>query len=332
MSDSGVTVYVDGESKIVSATSPLYAGVVAAIQADDEDALRTAVNVKETVVRSSNGNITLEDGTLLYKGEPLRHAIKNRIVKMLNGGFDVTPLVNFLDNLMENPSNRAVNETYGFLEACNLPITPDGCFLAYKMIRDDYTDIYTGTMDNSVGQTVTVPRNEVDEDSERTCSYGLHVCSQAYLGHYGRRGNDDRIVVTKVNPADVVAVPSDYDNSKMRVCGYDVVDELTWDDTLPTGFTADFDDVVTDDEDVADDVVDDTCDDDSDLDALNDLGGTLDSKQPLSSRTHLTAQDVRDIRVMLANDKTLTEIANEFDVSPRTVGRIRDGERYADVV
>ena len=306
-SDSGVTVYVDGDSKIISCTSPLYVGVMEAIRNDDLDAVRTAVNVKETIVKSSNGNISLDDGTLMYKGDPLRHALKNRIVKMLNGGFDVSPLVNFLDNLMENPSFRSVNETYGFLEACNLPITPDGCFIGYKMIRNDYTDIYTGTMDNSVGKTVSVNRNEVDEDSENTCSFGLHVCSQAYLGHYGRSGDTDRVVAVKVNPRDVVAVPADYDNSKMRVSSYDVVDELGWDTKLPTGFTDAYDEIVTDSDDLVEDVVDDVCDDDSDLDVLNDVGATLPTtlNQPLSNSTNLTGQDVIDIRQWLAEGKTL---------------------------
>jgi hypothetical protein len=50
----------------------------------------------------------------------------------------------------------------------------------------------------------------------------LHVCSQSYLGHFG----GDRVIVCKINPKDVVSVPADYNNAKMRVCRYEVVSEL----------------------------------------------------------------------------------------------------------
>jgi hypothetical protein len=123
---------------------------------------------------------------------------------------------------MENPSFRAVSELYDFLEASQLPITEDGCFLAYKRIRSDYTDVHSGSFDNSIGQVVSMPRNEVDEDKDRTCSAGLHFCSRAYLPHFC----GDRIVVLKINPADVVAIPSDYNNAKGRACRYEVIQEL----------------------------------------------------------------------------------------------------------
>ncbi len=67
-----------------------------------------------------------------------------------------------------------------------------------------------------------MPRNEVDENSEVTCSQGLHVASYSYMDHYP----GERIVICKVNPKDVVAVPADYNNAKMRVSGYEVVGEV----------------------------------------------------------------------------------------------------------
>lgn len=77
-------------------------------------------------------------------------------------------------------------------------------------------------MDNSVGKVLEMPRNMVDEDKNRTCSAGLHFCSYDYLAHFG----GERIMVLKINPKDVVAIPADYNNSKGRTCRYEVVDEL----------------------------------------------------------------------------------------------------------
>ena len=128
---------------------------------------------------------------------------------------------------MENPSLRAVEELYGFLEVCMLPITEDGHFLAYKKVRSDFKDIYSGTMDNSVGQVLDMPRNSVDEDKDRTCSSGLHFCAKSYLSHFGSwNSSGNRVVVVKINPRDVVAIPSDYNNAKGRTCRYEVVDVL----------------------------------------------------------------------------------------------------------
>ena len=141
---------------------------------------------------------------------------------MYQDGFDINPMVKFMENLMTNPSKRAVDELYGFLEKGNLPLTEDGCFIAYKKVRDDYKDVYSGTFDNSVGQVVTMERNEVDEDKNRTCSVGLHFCSKEYLNHFGGQ----RVMLLKINPRDVVSIPADYNDSKGRCCRYEVIGEV----------------------------------------------------------------------------------------------------------
>jgi hypothetical protein len=86
-------------------------------------------------------------------------------------------------------------------------------------------DCASNTFDNSPGKTVTMPRNQVDEDDQRTCSAGLHVCSKSYIGHFG--SGSDRIVSVKVHPRDVVSIPVDYNDAKMRTCGYVVLEDVT---------------------------------------------------------------------------------------------------------
>jgi hypothetical protein len=138
----------------------------------------------------------------------------------------VQKLLKFLENLMLNPSYRAVNELYGFLKATDIELTDDGHFMAWKKVGPTYMDIHSNTMLNKPGTEVRVPRNMVDEDSSRTCSHGLHVCSKSYLGQFGS-ASGNRVVRVKVNPADVVAIPKDYNNTKMRCAGYFVVDDVT---------------------------------------------------------------------------------------------------------
>ena len=158
----------------------------------------------------------------------VNNSLSSRVIDMVRqGDKGVSTLLNFMEKLMENPSRRAVNELYGFLQANDIVIAEDGDFYAWKKVRNDYFDIHSGTMDNSPGNRLRVARNMVDEDSTQTCSYGLHVCSKSYLPNFGGGAGSSRVLKVKVNPADVVAVPADYHNAKMRTAGYTVLEDVT---------------------------------------------------------------------------------------------------------
>jgi hypothetical protein len=219
---SQVTVVIGSKPHVVSKSHPMYQRVVDAIKANDWETVDSIIDPKKMVLDYGNGNIAIEGDKLFWKDEEFHSSLSVRMIRMLQDGFDIKPMVAFMENLMLNPSKRAVTELYGFLEKNNLPITPDGSFLAYKKIRQDYKDVHSGTMDNSVGKVVEMERNKVDDDQNRTCSTGLHFCSRDYLNHFG----GERIVIVKINPRDVVAIPNDYNDSKGRACRYEVVDEI----------------------------------------------------------------------------------------------------------
>jgi len=196
-----------------------------------EDAFKEAadlIDLKTTVSTMVSGSdIVLNGNELTYQGFPVRGTLGRRLIDMYRKGYNAKPLEAFLRNLMTNPSERAVNELYDFLESSKLPITDDGYFLAYKSVRDNFTDHHTGKMDNSVGAVVEMPRNQVDEDKDRTCSRGLHFAAHEYAkGFCG-----GRMVILKINPRDVVSIPSDYNNQKGRACKYEILEEVKRDDT-----------------------------------------------------------------------------------------------------
>lgn len=219
---NNVVVVIKNKPHTISKTHITYQRVVDAIKAADWQTVENIIDPKKVVLNYGNGNVAIQGDKLFWKGDEMHGAIVKRMVQMLQEGFPVEPLVNFMDNLMANPSYRSVNELYGFLEKNNLPITPDGHFLAYKKVRDDYKDVYSGKFDNSVGQIVEMERNQVNDDARQTCSAGLHFCSEGYLGHFGGA----RVMILKINPRDVVSIPTDYDNSKGRACRYEVVGEV----------------------------------------------------------------------------------------------------------
>ena len=227
-SDS-LTVYLEGKSYTINKQAHTYELVLNAVKVGNIPALKQALEVKKAITNmlsKSSDKVRIENNKIFYMDREVQGLISSRIFEMLRLELDVKPMVLFLENLMSNPSKRAVDELFGFLEACTLPITPDGHFLAYKRVRNDYFDCHSGTLDNSVGNIVELPRNMVDEDSSRTCSTGLHACSYSYLKHF----NGARIVAVKINPKDVVSVPKDYNNSKLRCCRYEVVEEIELND------------------------------------------------------------------------------------------------------
>lgn len=224
-----ISLMIDGSMKPVDSSHRNYEAIKTALKAKEWDIIPGLVNIVDKVQASLESSgvsaITIENGVVKYNGVTLHNVLTDRMVQMSYDGFDIGHLAKFLENLMENPSYRAVNELYGFLEAGSIPITENGTFLAYKKVRENYMDIHSGTFDNSIGVVCKMPRNMVDEDSSRTCSTGLHVCSYDYLDSFGSC-NNDRVVICEVNPRDVVAIPQDYNNTKMRCCEYKVIGEV----------------------------------------------------------------------------------------------------------
>ena len=232
-----ITVLIEGKTHSVSQDSPLFEAVCIAVKNEDLDSVSRLFNVKQCLADYSAGSIKLVNGELLYRDQLIHSALSARIVQSFNDGFDVGPMCKFMEKLYRNPDPDAIDGLWGFLESCNLPITAEGKFVAYKMVSSDFLDLYTHKIDNSPGTTVKVDRSEVEKAPEKTCSRGLHFASRYYIeaGNYGSRAKGDRLVVVEIDPADVVSIPIDYKFAKGRCCGYKVLGEIDWETELPAG-------------------------------------------------------------------------------------------------
>jgi hypothetical protein len=231
--NGSVTLYLKGECLTVAPDHPNYNKIIDAIKAGDFSQIESLVNVAKAVSNYTAGRVSIDNGQIFYNGFAVHSTLTDRIIKMMAEGFKFDHMIKFLENLMQNPSKRAVDETYWFLENYGLPITEDGCFLAYKAVRNNYTDIYSGKFNNSIGSVVSMPRNMVDDNYGMDCSNGLHVGALDYVVGYGhfKKGEavpagGNRLLLVKVNPADVVSVPKYEGHTKMRVCQYTVVSEI----------------------------------------------------------------------------------------------------------
>ncbi|AGB06819.1 protein rIIB [Vibrio phage VH7D] len=222
-----VSFTVDGQAYSADITAPNYSKIVEALLDNDGATAVELLDVAKGIEEFMLGNVKVKGGVVKYKDLDIDGGMTGRILEAMEDGdkTQVTKLVKFFENLIENPSRRAVEELYGFLEAADIELTDDGHFLAYKKIRDNYKDIHSNKMCNKPGTRVWMLRHQVNDNKDQTCSAGLHVCSKGYLPHFGGAAGN-RVVLCKVNPRDVVSVPSDYNNTKLRCSEYLVLKEL----------------------------------------------------------------------------------------------------------
>jgi len=224
-----VTVFVDNKLFTVNANETQFNSILEELRqpSPDKDTLLALLSKKEQVSQavSTVGGVTVDDYGVLYHGERVEGLLSDRLLEMLDSGFDAKPWANFLENLMLNPSYNSRNSLYEFLEKYSAPITSDGCFIAFKRVGQNFFDLYSGKFDNSPGKFVSMGRELVDDNTNNTCSAGLHVCADEYLASYCNYG-DNKTIAVAVNPRDVVAVPADYNSTKMRTCAYTVLCEV----------------------------------------------------------------------------------------------------------
>lgn len=222
ITDHNITVNFEGQTHIVPRSDALANQLIDAVKNNKLSEIPKLVSAAKRVESFSKGNFKVVDGEIFVNGVIAPPVLGDKIVKFSNEGLPYQPLVEFAKKLQNNPSFRAVNELFSFLEKNDHPITETGNFIAYKKVRPDFKDIYSGTFDNSPGTVVEMQRNQVNEDANQTCSYGLHVANWDYAkNHFGSQS--DTMLEVEVDPSDVVSVPVDYQNSKMRVCKYKVL-------------------------------------------------------------------------------------------------------------
>lgn len=198
------------------------------IKEDRVDEIVDVFNRKEQKLEEyvEGSGFTLKNGRVVDSdGVELPNVLNDRLRELKEEGFAVTYLVNFWNNLKQNPSYRSREQLFKFLEHNGHPLTDDGHFIAYRGCTSDFKDKHSRTFDNSPGSICTMDRHEVDDDPNRTCSRGLHVAAFTYAKNWA--GRDGKLLKVKVNPRDVVSVPVDYNGEKMRTCRFEVLEECS---------------------------------------------------------------------------------------------------------
>lgn len=212
---NSVVVNFNGKTVSIHKDDPRYKNVLLAIKESRLDTIPDLVDIATTL---SKQGFDVVNNSVQVDGQELPKALSDRIIEFSTQGLPFAPLLKLWDNLKTNPSFNSKQMLYKFLEHNGHPITEDGCFIAYRGVTEDFKDLHTRTFNNNIGSVCEMPRSEVDDNPDNTCSSGLHVACYDYANGFG-----PKMVEVKVNPKDVVCVPKDYNGTKMRVCKFEVV-------------------------------------------------------------------------------------------------------------
>jgi len=227
--DGNLTLLIKGSSKTVNAEHPNYDAIREGLKSGlSEDAMSELVERASADVvllqladDLTDGEVTIKNGELFYDGEKVDDHINEYLNDLVNNDLPTDGIINHVKRLYGNVSARVKRELLSFSQRNGLTVDSEGFLIAYKAVQEDYLDIYSSTISYKPGAVVTMKRGKVDDDFTRGCSKGLHAGSLDYVYSYGR--GDARIVIVKIDPADVVSVPSDCGCAKLRTCKMTVI-------------------------------------------------------------------------------------------------------------
>jgi hypothetical protein len=223
-----VIVFTGNAPMNVKVDSPLFKQVLQALVVEEDyDKVFEILTPEKVLTVETKGDLNMDNqGVVKNRNkENVDPVVKDYIPEFLKNGWSFEPLARLAENISKARSQFVRDQMVRFLRASKFQITEDGCFIAFKGVLKqsdgNLVDAYSGDFNNNVGEHPTMPYEDVDADPHRTCSHGLHVGAWEYMGSY--TGSSHSILAVKVNPADVVSVPYDYQDQKMRTCGYVVV-------------------------------------------------------------------------------------------------------------
>lgn len=193
--------------------------------------------------------VTISGGNVYFDNEKVNGALEEQISRFVEAGTeeDWLPLIKFYEKVMTNLNQHTREQLYRWLNQQQITITEDGDFIAYKGVKprkatDDFEwesisggraivngTVYSGNIPNDVGAIVEMPRGEVQHDPSVGCHTGLHAGTWAYAKDFSKGA----VLRVAINPRDVVSVPTDCNDAKLRTCRYTVL-EVTDKENLET--------------------------------------------------------------------------------------------------
>jgi hypothetical protein len=228
--DGGLSIIANNKHFTVAKDHQNFTKIKEAIKADDATTVIRLIDIQkqinEYVQQTSKPvdgfKVEIKNGCLYVNDQAVDNELSRRTQLLMTEGLPFEHMVPFLQNVLQNPSYNSQKQLFRFLSNHNLPITVDGHFLAYKGVRDDWTDRHTGKFNNAPGAVNEMPRYCCDDNAGNDCSSGFHAGTREHADSFGSGAG--HMILVKINPRDVVSVPNS-DTTKLRCCRYEVVAE-----------------------------------------------------------------------------------------------------------
>ena len=242
VSDDTATLLYEGKPYTLESSHPNFAPFKKALIIGDFETAINYLDIRKQVEEFADGELIVKNGAVYWNSNQLHGKMVDKLLELLESGMKVgNPFIKFVKNLLDNPSNNSVEELYDFLSYKSLAIDDDGFVVGYKGVASDgwsqsgntQTIVLQGEVNergqilNRVGDTIEVQRRSVDDNRENGCSHGLHIGSFDYARCWANGG---KLLLVRFNPRDAVSVPQDCECQKLRVCKYEVLEEIAVED------------------------------------------------------------------------------------------------------
>lgn len=239
-----LSVIADDFEKVVPSSHPNYAALVTYFantpeSEHDEDHVRglvdPTVGIGRVLQEHFGDRLTYDLHHLYLDGAKMDGTLASLVKqRLMSADQDWLRFAKFLVNLDSNPSYRAQQAVWKWVEANGLTITEDGRFLGYKAVQDDGKSSSAGPnnyvngvllndgescrVPHEIGSVISKKRADVDDSPGGGCSVGLHVGTYTYAKDFA-----PVLMTVAVNPRDVVSADQSAHDVKIRVCEYEVV-------------------------------------------------------------------------------------------------------------
>lgn len=211
-----ITVFRNGRQYSVTKQDARFDEIKRLLKAKRMDEALLVFDRPAQIAKYTHGKVRVFESVLYYNDTALHSVLANRILAFVSEGLPYEPMVKFLNNLMENTSEKVRERLYDFIEKNQLAITDDGAMMTYKLARDDGAPYYQ--THSPIRYKVGGVYEELDaygaEDGTSICgAKGLFSGNKTYwngqFDEQNRYTGEGRMFVAKVWPQDVVSVHTD---------------------------------------------------------------------------------------------------------------------------
>jgi hypothetical protein len=235
--------FADGDQKVLASTHPAFGPAVAYLvdqhqkgEPHDEEHVRglvdPAIGIGRMLQAEFGDRVKFDLYTIFLDGLPLSGGIASEVKRRLNAGDnDWRRFARFLVRLEENPSARAKNAVWDWVQKHGVSITDDGRMVGYKGLVNGKDEVsgeenvpvsyHTGPnnfvngvlygepgeayhVPHRVGDVISKRRGDVDDNNRLACSTGLHVGAYSYAKTFGENREDGARYSTMGRMADTL--------------------------------------------------------------------------------------------------------------------------------